>query len=362
MSQRGLLNLMRFILLSSLSLLSCGQGDKEIDQLRLYLTRFDRFYSESSLYAYSVPDLQKLGKFPANRMAARVCADPELGSLWMSGEISNTIQIFDTLNDSTVFSINVEKPATGGAFSPDGRYFLVGNSAVVAHNLSESFATLIDVRERKVIATLPVGEDPRATCFSADSRRGFVTNTADGTLSVIDVESVEVVATVPTAPGPVHAVLDPQGRWLYVAGIGIRLEDGARGQGEVAVHALPGLEIIARLQLGEHPARVTPYAEGTRIIVNEMRCSLDGVSWLRLYDVLTDDGVSCRQRCELDVGSNPISGDLSPDEDLFAVIDFDQSRLSLVDMDRERVMRSITLPEPGKAFYSVDVVFARHLR
>lgn len=81
--------------------------------------------------------------------------------------------------------------------------------------------TLFDVRRggrrlRKV-AEIPVGQEPH--CVAVDARGGdiFVTNGADGTVSVISPETRWVIRTIPVGTEPRGCAMTPDGERLFVA-------------------------------------------------------------------------------------------------------------------------------------------------
>lgn len=79
------------------------------------------------------------------------------------------------------------KPAQVVRFSPDG-------SLLVAIGDHEPVISLFDAT-LQLLAVIPVGEKPMDGCFSPDNRRLLIANEGEGTLSVIDLAEKKVIAT-----------------------------------------------------------------------------------------------------------------------------------------------------------------------
>jgi len=65
--------------------------------------------------------------------------------------------------------------------------------------------------------TFPVGASPLAMAFSPDGTTGYVTNFADGTVSVVSIATAEILATITVGNGPVGIAVSPNGARVYVA-------------------------------------------------------------------------------------------------------------------------------------------------
>lgn len=95
------------------------------------------------------------------------------------------------------------------------------NTRLVNVNHEADSVTLFDVRGRgrslRKVAEIPVGQEPH--CVAVDPRGGdiFVTNGADGTVSVISPDDRRVTRTIPVGTEPRGCALTPDGERLYVA-------------------------------------------------------------------------------------------------------------------------------------------------
>jgi YVTN family beta-propeller protein len=93
-----------------------------------------------------------------------------------------------------------------------------GQRALTANHTSDS-VTLIDLRQRKVLAETSVGRKPAAVVCTADGRRAAVSNSWSGTVSLLDVEATTLRTSaeikVGSLPRGLAFALD--GKSLYVA-------------------------------------------------------------------------------------------------------------------------------------------------
>jgi len=76
---------------------------------------------------------------------------------------------------------------------------------------------VVDTKSAQVVASVPVGHQPRGIVLSPDGRFVYVTNSWNDTVSVIDVAALNVVQTLATGAEPTGIVTDQPGQTLYVA-------------------------------------------------------------------------------------------------------------------------------------------------
>jgi len=344
-----------------LLLLAACSGGGDGGELRLYVAEYDLPHGYSRLSVYSVPQLEYLGKVETNSLGARIAVSPDRRQLWVSGESSQDFAVVSTANDSLLRRMPVGRRLGLATFDPQGERILVCNSAPISRREAPNAVSIVEVPSGRVLRHVEVGHKPRGACFGPEGRRGYVANLGDDTISVIDVETGELLRTVSTGAGPYHLSADPAGRWLYVACVGAPGETG-RERGALAIHALPGLELLASVEAGDHPSRALPTPDGELLVVSQLWTRSGDDCHLRLLRVGEEAGAEGpRPRFEpwreLDAGISPLAGDISPDGRWFAVSDFGAGSLALVDLKRGKVARRIDLAALRSNSFSVDAVF-----
>jgi YVTN family beta-propeller protein len=71
-----------------------------------------------------------------------------------------------------------------------------------------------------ITATIPVGDNPAAMAVSPDSKRLYVANLGDRTVSVIDTTTNKVTATIPCPAASLYgAAVSPDGNHLYLSDV-----------------------------------------------------------------------------------------------------------------------------------------------
>ena len=338
-------------------LVGCSGGGDDWET-RLYVTQTDMPFGDGRLHVYGMPSLDYLGSIGANKLSARMATRPGGREIWVSGEASFDILVLDTAIDSTRTRFTVGAPASGGSFDAAGERFLLTHGAVIIPERSVPKASLYDVASRELIASFEVGADPRAACFAPDGRSAYVANTGDGTISVLDLDSLRVSRSVETGAGAHHLAIDPSGRWLYVACLGEQIESGRSGGG-VWIHSLPGLDLLARVEAGLHPSRVTPNPSGDLLVVSEMWRESGEAARVRLFKVGSGEKPELKLWREVDAGKNPLSGGMSRDGRYFAAPDFAAGRVTMIDLKQGRAVAWINLPVNAHENFSIDAAFAR---
>jgi YVTN family beta-propeller protein len=121
----------------------------------------------------------------------------------------------------------------------------------------------VDVGTRQLVGKVAVGAGPIQVFVTPDGRRVLAANqgteaSPSDTVSIIDTASLEVAATVKTDAGAHGVVIEPTGRYAYIANI----------YGDtVSVLDIAGQAVIATVASGEGPNGIsfsprTPRAAG----------------------------------------------------------------------------------------------------
>ncbi|MCB1163731.1 MAG: hypothetical protein R3C71_10020 [Candidatus Krumholzibacteriia bacterium] len=339
-------------------LAGCGHVEPDSPWL-LHVAQFSLPYGNSRLLTYNYPQLTLKHERELGSLTTRAMATPGADEIWAGSEGSKDILMLSASGDSVLGRASLGASAGALAFDAAGRWGAMAHGAVIQHDGEAPNASLISRKSRQPVRAFRVGLNPRAACFDPAGDRLFVGNTGDSTISVIDLKAGHTVDSLVVGWSPVNISADPLGRWLYVSCLGMPGHTGRR-QGEVHVLALPGLEELARFEAGQHPSQVTPLPGGDRILVSELKVGPE-VCQLRLFDVAQDaaGAPSITLKKEIQAGTNPLAGSLSPDAKVFAVPDFGACRVALIDMEGERFLRWLQLPGAQGEHFAVDAVWTR---
>jgi len=120
---------------------------------------------------------------------------------------------------SVIATINVDTHPFGVTASPDGHTIWVANSGGLLDNSNTVTVINADTLTEES-PKITVGLFPEDIAFTSDGHQAFVTNSTDGTVSVIDAPSRHVTDTVSLAPLPMQfpfgIVVAPNDRKVFV--------------------------------------------------------------------------------------------------------------------------------------------------
>lgn len=140
----------------------------------------------------------------------------------------------------------IRLPGAGGhsAVSPDSRF-----AAVIHPDLRS--VSLINLRARKILTTLPIDGAPKGIIFSRDSRRLLVSDSENGKFFVVPIESPNTVETIEGLDTTGHLVTGANGKMLYAA------NDAA---GTINVISLRTNKLVSTLSMGKaiHGIDISP--------------------------------------------------------------------------------------------------------
>lgn len=155
--------------------------------------------------------------------------------------------------------------SSNNEFPPQSRSTSIALSSddqrLVVVNRESDSVSIIRVRDEddndveQLIAEIPVGKDPRFVALSPDDKWAFVTNSGDGTVSVVDLKASDpaVVAEIPVGTEPRGIASTPNGKYAFVAN---------HTSGDVTVIATEGWHVIATVPTGGNPMAIAISNDG----------------------------------------------------------------------------------------------------
>ena len=194
-----------------------------------------------------------------------------MARLFVSNEASGDVSVIDVLARQVVQTIAVGKRPRGIRVSPDGRTVFVALSGSPAAPPGIDESTLppadkrhdgigvIDVAAGRLVRTLPGGSDPEQFAVSADGSRLFVSNEDAAALSVVDIAAGRVIQSIPVGEEPEGVDLSPDGRVVYVT---------SEDESTVTAVDTATLAPLARIAVGPRPRSTGFLPDGTRAIVS----------------------------------------------------------------------------------------------
>ncbi|HEY0467923.1 MAG TPA: hypothetical protein VGC79_27175, partial [Polyangiaceae bacterium] len=190
--------------------------------------------------------------------------DPKL--VYVSAEGSGEIIVVDPEFASVLARIPVGKRPRGLKVSRDGRYLYVALSGSPRGGPNVDESTLppadrtadgigvVDIVERKLVRTLPSGQDPESFDLSNDGKTLYVSNEETAELSVLDLESGKIVRRVAVGKEPEGVSVRPDGKVVYVT---------SEQDGKVTAIDTTTFAVIGEVQAGKRPRALAFSKDGT---------------------------------------------------------------------------------------------------
>lgn len=118
---------------------------------------------------------------------------PDGRQIWVSGA---GVAVIDTATDEVIARLKTAEPNVGRIrLTPDGRRAVVGPG-------SSNKVSVFDVRTRRLAVEIETGAAHKVITVSGDSRRAFLTNPDENSVTVIDLVAGKQIATFRTGKKP----------------------------------------------------------------------------------------------------------------------------------------------------------------
>ena len=90
---------------------------------------------------------------------------------------------------------------------------------VIGGGKSGSDLVVMDIGQRNVAWSVPLGNQPQGVVLSTDGRFAYVTEAGANRVAIVDTRERRVVGSMATGAGPQAIAVDPSGslHWLFVA-------------------------------------------------------------------------------------------------------------------------------------------------
>lgn len=191
--------------------------------------------------------------------------------LYVSNETGGDVAVVDIASRTVTSRIQVGKRPRGVRVSPDGAtvYVALSGSPIAGPGVDESKLPpadkrfdgigVIDVREGKLLRTLPSGSDPEQFAITRDGKRMFISNEDAGMVTVLDIAGGKVISTIKVGGEPEGVDLTPDGRFVYVT---------SEEDGNVAVIDTEKLVVAKTIAVGPRPRSTGFLPDGSRAYVS----------------------------------------------------------------------------------------------
>ncbi|HET7543138.1 MAG TPA: beta-propeller fold lactonase family protein [Polyangiaceae bacterium] len=257
--------------------------------------------------------------------------DPKL--VYVSAEGSGEVIVVDPEGGAVLARIAVGKRPRGLKVSRDGRtlYVALSGSPRSGPNVDESNLPpadrsadgigVVDLVERKLVRTLPSGQDPESFDLSKDGKTLFVSNEETAELTVLDLESGQIVRRVPVGKEPEGVAVRPDGKVVYVT---------SEQDGKVTAIDTTTFAVLGDVPAGMRPRALAFSKDGSVAFVsNEFGGTLIA------FDPRTNQALSTVQiEAKTPNGQRPMGLALSPDDKQLYVATGRGGAVAVVDVQK----------------------------
>jgi len=198
-------------------------------------------------------------------MSGPSAAPAPKGLLVVANQYEHTLLIIDPIERAQLAKITVGVNGHEVIVSPDGRYAYVpiyGNSGVGRPGTDGSTIDVIDLRERRLSASVDMGKPVRPHCaeFGPDGLL-YVSAELANAVDAIDPSTHKVLAQIPTGQPESHMfVISPDGHRAYTANV---------GAGSVSVLDLSKRSLVATIPVAKMVQRISISPDGRSVFTHD---------------------------------------------------------------------------------------------
>lgn len=196
----------------------------------------------------------KVGNDPAH-----VVIDAQSKLMYVTNSMDNNLSVVDLRQKKIVATIATGRMPHGLRMSPDGRELYVAS-------VDSNSVSVIDVARSDEVARIPVGKAPVQVGFTPDGRRAYVSLRDENSVAVIDTAQRKKIATVAVGRNPIQVFATPDGRYVYVANQGTE----ANPDSTVSVIDTADNTVVSTIETGKGAHGVVVSDDGRRAFVTNI--------------------------------------------------------------------------------------------
>jgi YVTN family beta-propeller protein len=274
--------------------------------------------------------------------------------VYVSNETAGTVAVIDGVTAEVLATIPVGKRPRGLRLSRDGMllYVALSGSPIAGPGVDESKLPpadrsadgigVLDLASRKVVRTIPSGQDPEAFDLSPDGRRLFISNEETAEVSVVDVASGTVLRRVPVGEEPEGVTVSPDGRVVYVT---------CEGDNTVVAIDTASFNRLARIVVGPRPRSIAVTPDGATLFVTGETAAAISVVDARTYKVAAPITLPRAENAEFP--PRPMGAVLSPDATRVFVSNGRARTVSVIDVKQRSLVR--TFDDVGQRPWGIGI-------
>jgi PQQ-dependent catabolism-associated beta-propeller protein len=262
--------------------------------------------------------------------------------VWVTLEESGEIVAVDPATAAVTERIAVGKRPRGIKVSPDGKklYVALSGSPRAAPGVDESKLPpadraadgvgIVDLATRKLVKTLPSGQDPECFDVSRDGKTLYVSNEDAAKMTVVDLVKGKIKKTVDVGHEPEGVTLRPDGKVVYVT---------SEQDNLVVAISTDTFKVLAQMPTGPRPRSVAFTPDGkTAFVSNENGAQVTVLDAVKHAPAGT---IKIEAKAKTPLGHRPMGTVMAPDGKTLYVSLGRGEAVAVIDVAERKVARVI---------------------
>jgi PQQ-dependent catabolism-associated beta-propeller protein len=262
--------------------------------------------------------------------------------IWVSLEDAGEVVAIDATTSQVAERIAVGKRPRGVKLSPDGKtlYVALSGSPRAAPGVDESKLPpadraadgvgIVDVATRKLVRTLPSGQDPESFDVSRDGRTLYVSNEDAAKVTVVDLVTGKIKKAIDVGHEPEGVTLRPDGKVVYVT---------SEQDNLVVAIATDTFKVLAQVPTGPRPRSIAFTPDGkTAFVANENGAQVTVIDAVKHAPTGT---IKIEAQAKTPLGPRPMGTAMSPDGKTLYVSLGRGEAVAVIDVAKRKVVRMI---------------------
>jgi YVTN family beta-propeller protein len=262
--------------------------------------------------------------------------------VYVSAEESGVIAVVDPVSAQILATIPVGKRPRGVKVSRDGKLLYVAlsgsprsgpgvdESKLPPADRSADGIGVVDLATRKLLRTLPSGQDPESFDLSPDGKTVYVSNEETAEMTVLDLDTGAIRGKVGVGKEPEGVTVRPDGKAVYVT---------SEQDGEVVAVDTATLAVVGHMPTGRRPRSIVFARDGVTAFVTDELGGTVTVLDTRAQKPVAAIKVSLDS--PMPSGPRPMGAVLSPDGKLLYVSTGRGGSVAIIDVAARKQVRSI---------------------
>lgn len=294
---------------------------------------------QTATLVYALETGQLISELQPSHAAGLAVVNADSSQVWVFGATSPTCDIYETVTDRLIRTVQFDRQVVDANFSPDGRYcFIIGSVPGSGKNELQ----VIDCATYTVVLSLPEAVDPTAIAISSDARSLYCVSAVRGTLTRFDLSSFKSVATISVGFGPSALTLSPDGRFVFVVCRG--LGEGKRGGSQITVVDTRTDMPLWVLNVGKGCSSVAISPDMGRMAITYDLAYDGSMNNVQLFNLhADDDSISISPTKAFAIGETPQSGMMVSAGRYWVGCDPVAGGVPIIDLSADTVMSSYSL-------------------